>query len=95
MLDVPAPPVGYVGPAILGESLYNVNDLRNAPSKQGLEVAKWIIHKVSQSMISTELFMKMISTHQSNQEKENLESPAECGDTDNISIALVKYSRDW
>ena len=53
MLDVPAPPVGYVGPTILGECLYNVNDLRNAPGKQGLELAKWIIHKVSQSMIST------------------------------------------
>ena len=49
MLDVPAPPVGYVGPAILGECLNNVNDLWNAPGKQGLEVAKWIIHKVSQS----------------------------------------------
>ena len=48
---MPSPSVRHVGPAILGECLYNVNDLRNTPGKQGLEEAKWIIHEVSQSMV--------------------------------------------
>ena len=40
---MPASPVRHVASAVLGKCLYNVNDLRDAPGKQGLQVAKWII----------------------------------------------------